>query len=174
MTTEILEDYLDGALDASGVAGVERAIASDSATAALLGKLRRQRELRAAAYASYMPSASEASDLAARVMAEAHAPVGKIGPSRVRWLSGIAAALVLMAGAFGVGRMTAPETRIPVAMPGETMTKTEYQVVYIDKAGDMQQHTFQTTEDRDAFIAEVETGGNTLVTVAEINPAGHM
>ncbi len=109
MMRSTLDEYLDEALDAVARAEVERALAQDPATGRLLAKMKAERALRTAAYASYMPTGEEAAALAARVFDEVAAPIGQVGNFRwIRWTAGVAAALVIAASAFGIGRVTAP------------------------------------------------------------------
>ena len=65
--------------------------------------------MRTATFASYMPTGEEAAALAARVLDEAAAPAGRVGHFHwIRWTAGVAAALAIAAGSFGMGRATAP------------------------------------------------------------------
>ena len=116
LTREMIEEYLDGALDAAGRSQVEQEVAGDPAAAKRLEGLKAQRALRAAAYASYAPTNYEAAALAHEVLEacerETHI-VGRISPLVwTRRIAGVAAAVMIAAIAFGAGRWTAPTQNV--------------------------------------------------------------
>jgi anti-sigma factor RsiW len=147
MMRQTIDEYLDGALDAQARAALEQTLARDPAAAGLAAAMRTERAVRAAAYESYAPSPAEASALAAQILAafedEAAAPVGKIAPASsgkwLRYVSGIAAGLVLIISAFAAGRMTAaPATPSVLASGGNPTAAERTRVVVLDPNNEAQ------------------------------------
>ena len=164
-----MDDYLDGALSAPDRLEVDALVAGDAEAARTLAAAKAQRALRAAAYESYAPTADESASLAGHILDACHnAPVGRIEFSYRRY-AGIAAALLIMAGIFFAGRFTAP-TQI-VNVPGPT--NIVYNVVYTENGATMLSE-FNTKEERDGFVAELETRGATGIAVADLTTFGHM
>jgi anti-sigma-K factor RskA len=150
-----LDEYLDGALSPDERAAVEAALRADAAAARRLELMQRERALRGAALAGYAPSSDEAEAAAVRIIAamedEAAAPVARIGPRRwIRYAGAVAAAVVVLAGAFAAGRMTAPvqiENRIAEG-------PTKYSVIYTDDQGETKTKAFDSELPAMAFMAE--------------------
>jgi anti-sigma factor RsiW len=135
---EMFDEYLDGALDRAGRAEVERCIAAEPAAAGLLAELKAQRAARVGVYNSYVPSPAEASAFAHRVLQacadEAHAPVGHIRPNHhwIRWTAGVAAGLIIAAGAFSAVRMSVAPQVVDKPIVTE---QTVYEVAVLDPRG---------------------------------------
>jgi len=162
-------------MDAASQRQLEAVVAADPAEARLLARMKSERALRAAAYDSYMPSAAESRDLTARIMAEAHAPVGRVGTwSQTRRWASVAAAIAVLVGTFAVGRMTAGTTGGTVAIDKSTAI---YRVVYVDRdgvrtvSGDLNGEQEMTN-----YVAAVKEDGNTVLAAdyAELIVAGSL
>ena len=164
MLVEKIEEYLDGGLDAAGRREVEAAVACDPKAARLMAACTSRRALRAATYETYMPTKHEAGALASQVMAAAYAPVGRIG-YWVRRGAAVAAAVVVVAGTFVAGRLTAsPQSQYV----DRVETRTVYEVAYKDINGDQSVSEFASAEERDAFVKKLDQQGGTVIQVAEI------
>jgi anti-sigma factor RsiW len=164
MLRERLDEYLDGGLEPADRRELEAMLAADLAAAGMLARMKAQRALRAAAFASYLPTAAESKALAQRVLAEAHdAPVGYIG-YWVRRGAAVAAAIVIVVGTFAAGRMTAsPAERVEV--------RTVYNVAYTDM-GEQRVVEFATMEERNDFVKELEQRGG--IEIAYLTPPGQL
>ena len=154
-----LDEYLDDALEPAARAHVEQLLASDPEAATLMERLRVERALRSAAFSQYTPSASEARSLATSMLAACHAhadaPAGRIGTWIKRSL-GVAAAVALVAGAFALGRASAPQ--VPSIanntvnnVPAPLAPPPAYYVLYNDESGDPQMKEFASLDDAMAF-----------------------
>ena len=133
-TRERLDEYLDGALDDAGRREIEALVAADPSAARLLSAMKSERALRNAAYASFNPTEYETSTLAHEVIAacedEAAHPIGHIGALVwTRRIAGVAAAIIIAAGAFAAGRASAPVT------VGPTASNTAFEAPLIDADG---------------------------------------
>lgn len=169
MLMQKMDDYLDGALSAPDRLEVDALVARDAAAARTLAAAKAQRALRSAAYESYAPTAAESASLAGHILDACHnAPVGRIELSYRRY-AGIAAAVLIMAGTFFAGRFTAP-TQI-VNVPGPT--NIVYNVVYTENGATMVSE-FNTKEERNSFVSELDTRGVPVVLVSDFNTPGHM
>jgi len=178
MERQTIDEYLDGTLNAAARNELERAVVQDPATAKLLSQMKADRALRSAVYASYAPSAAEASALAASALAacadEAAAPVGKIGPrSWIRWGSAIAAGLALVVGAYDFGRMSAPVQTVEKVINVEV---PNYSVVVLAENGTPQEERkFASLDSRNTFVSDLmqrgatarEAGNSMVVSLAE-------
>jgi anti-sigma factor RsiW len=169
MLREKLDEYLDEGLDPAQRREVEALLASDPAAAAMLGRMKAQRALRAAAYESYLPTRLEAKTLADRVLVALYdTPAGHIG----YWLrhgAAVAAAVAILTGVFAMGRMTAPLRQVPVVE-----TRVEYNVVWFDAGGVQQVQSFATQQERNKYLQQLEQQGVTGVAVADILTPGHL
>ncbi len=169
------EDYLDGALDDAGRREVEAQVGGDARAARILAGVKSSRALRSRAMASYAPGAEEAAGQAAKLLAmceqESLAPVAKIGPDVKRWAA-VAAAVVVIAGAFMAGRTTAPVQTATVfkTAPGET--HTVYNVAYTDPTGVFQVRSFDTLAEYNGFVTDLQEHGATGLAVAEYTSNG--
>jgi hypothetical protein len=79
----------------------------------------------------------------------------------------VAAAIVIVAGVFTAGRMTAspqPVARVEIV----------YNVVYTDLNGQQGIKEFATIDERNSFVNELEQRGITGIAVAEVTTPGHM
>jgi len=149
-----LEEYLDDALAPDQRQVLEADLARDPAASRLLMRLKSERAVRTAAYESYMPTQAESSRFAAKVMMTATAPVGFVGP-RWRRMLNVAAGFIILAGTFAVGYMSANARTVEVPT---TVVQTEYSVVATD-GFETKESVFQTVEERNAFIKNVEQRG---------------
>ncbi len=160
MIRQKLDEYLDDALEPAARAQLEKLLASDPTAASLLQHMKSERALRSAAFSEYAPTALETHSLAASMLAVCHAqadaPVGRIGIWIKRSL-GVAAAVALVAGAFALGRASAPQA--PIAAnntPASSATAGAYYVLYNDEAGDPQMKEFTSVDD--AMVFQKQTG----------------
>jgi anti-sigma factor RsiW len=186
---EMIDHYLDGALDVAGREGVERAIAQDPAAARLLTQMKAERAVRRAAYDSYAPSPLEAAAATSQFLAacraeaadDAPAPAGRIGPPRP-WFwraAGVAAVLALTAGAYGLGRSQSP---VQVVEKAVEVAKPEFQVVYLENGTPQEVRTFASADDRDRYIQQIlsQRGGTIelrnsgVIAVASLADRGDM
>ena len=172
MLREMIDNYLDGALDASARSEVEKALLQDAAAKGLLAKIKSERAIRAAAYESYMPDGREAAALATRIMAacddQALAPVGRVG--NWRRYAAVAAMVAIAAGSFAMGRGTAPVT--VVEAPADT--KTVYNLAYTDGTGSPQVQVFDTLEERDRSFVDQLKQRSGFAQLADFASPGHM
>jgi anti-sigma factor RsiW len=166
MMRQKMDEYLDGAPDPTGRQDVENALARDPEVAALLAKMKRERALRGAVYASYTPSSQEAAGFAAQLMDACHdealQPVGRIGHGALYWtrrIAGVAAAIMIAAGAFAAGRVTAPQTATgpsPVATGSLAERPARYSVHLADRFGYVQDLVFDNADAKDAYVSRWE------------------
>jgi anti-sigma factor RsiW len=154
MMRNMLDAYLDGELQASEKAALEQSLATDTALAALLAKIKGERALRQAAFATYQPAAGEAAQFAARFLAAARrsGPVGYVGPW-IRQAAAVAAVLVLVGGGFAAGRMSGTGRGSPVAQGVKPDAAVIYRVMYVDPNGDLQVPEFSSVDEANEFIA---------------------
>lgn len=171
MLRDRIDAYLDGSLDPAGVAELQATLRQDPAADKLLSHMKAERALRAAAYASYQPTAQESAVLAAKMLEDAHyAPVGRIG-YWIRHGAAVAAAVIVVAGSFGAGQMMAPTKYITTKQPIEN---TVYSVVVADAKGEITQSAdLRTTEERDVYIRQRFDASHGL-TPADLEKPGHM
>jgi anti-sigma factor RsiW len=167
---EKLEAYLDDGLSPAERQEVEALVASDPRAAKMLAAAKAQRSLRAAAYASYLPTRAEASAMAAQFMDRAYAPVGRVGIWLRRSLTA-AAAIAILVGTFAIGRTTAPTKTQYV---DHDVNHYYYNVVYTDSNGIQWMRDFASADERDKFVKELETGGATGIAVADLTLPGHL
>ena len=168
------DEYLDGTMDAGSQRALEAAIAANPAEARLLARMKSERALRSAAYDSYMPSAAESREVTSQLMAEAYAPVGRVGAwsQTRRWVS-VAAAVAVLIGTFAAGRMT-------TGTPGTTTESGKqvvYRVVYQDRDGVRTVSSDLESEDEmKAYVAMLQQNGATIVQAdyADLIVAGNM
>lgn len=159
------EEYLDGGLDEAGRRDVEKQVNADPRAAGVLAALKSHRALRAAAYESYQPTAGESHVLAARMIAdfqdEEQRPLWRITPE-VRRLAAVAAAVVLVAGAFMAGRTTAPvKTMMGPSQIQETGNQDvgQYSVAYKDESGNWQVTECRSQTEAADFIDSLRQQG---------------
>ena len=164
MIRQKLDEYLDDALEPAARAHLEKLLASDPAAATLLERMKVERTLRSAAFSQYTPDAGEAQSLAASMLAACHAhadaPAGRIGIWIKRSL-GVAAAVALVAGAFALGRASAPQT--PSVASNTANNAPAYYVLYNDESGEPQMKDFTSLDDAMAFQKQT---GHTSVELA--------
>jgi len=166
MMRERLDEYLDGGLDSAARREVEALVASDPAASGMLARMKAQRALRGAAWASYLPTAAESKALAERVLAEAYdAPAGHIG-YWVRRGAAVAAAALIVVGTFAAGRMS-----VTPQIVKQVETQTVYQVAYTEM-GEPQVREFATMQERDNFVQDLEQRGGTEI--AYLTPPGQL
>jgi anti-sigma factor RsiW len=161
-TRRRIDEYLDGSLDAASQRTLEAAIAADPAQARLLARMKSERALRTAAYASYMPSAAESRELTAQFMAAAYAPVGRVGvwSNARRWVA-VAASVAVLIGTFAAGRMTAGTAGTTLAAASANPV---YRVVYLDRDGVRTVSGDLKTEDEmKDYVAALQKDGNTVL-----------
>jgi len=177
MKRQAIEEYLDGALDAASRSSVEKAVAQDAQAGRMLADCQAERALREAVYASYAPSKQEASAFAAQVMAacedDAAQPVGRIGVwTWTRRLTGIAAAVVVMAGMFVAGRSTAP-TKV-VEVQGPEVVRTITKVVKIGQGDTFVARDFSPSEadEMNNFI-NGDTNGSSNMATLDLSTSGY-
>jgi anti-sigma factor RsiW len=154
----ILDDYLDGAMEAGERAALERQIAADPIAAQQLAAMKQERALRAAAYASFEPSQAEAHELASSMMntLAGHKPAGYVGVW-VRRTLGVAAALGIVVGSFAMGRMTGtPETKIVQQQVTKTETQVVYRVVYFGDDGAKEVREFAGLDEANDFVNKLD------------------
>jgi hypothetical protein len=170
MNRQTLEEYIDGELTPPEVAAVQ----ADPASVKLLVRARKERALRSAVYAGYQPSPTEAQALASKVLSacaeEAHAPLGSIGIQSigpwVRRASAIAAVLALVIGGFAAGRISAP-TPPPTAPSVATAQPAEIiRVLYNDDAGETAMKEFDSMDEANGFMKEMNARHAEPVVVA--------
>jgi anti-sigma factor RsiW len=173
-TRKLLDQYLDGALAAGERGAVEQALASDGRAAAMLAQLRGERAARAAALAGYLPTEAEARGHAEAFMelarSGAEAPAGRIRHwNWARRLTAVAAAAVLVIGAFAAGRITAPAAPRNGAEVATALPDRPYTVVYWNAMGEPLVRQFGNSADVDAFVMDLEArqGGE----VASVTPS---
>ena len=149
-----LEEYLDGELAPGQIALVEQELRVNAGAANLLERMRRERALRGAALATFMPRPGEVTAMVQRLEGkfdEASAPVAKIGGGR-QWLirsAAVAAMLVIAAGAFWAGRATTGGGNgVPVA-------SVPYVVHVVSSDGVVTTHEFPS-------LAEAKTFAQTI------------
>ena len=119
-----------------------------------------------AAYDSYMPTKHEAASLAAQMMAQAHAPVGRIGP----WLrrgAAVAAGLIVVIGSFALGQAS-----VEPKVVDRVEVRTIYNVAYLDNAGVQRVAEFDSEEKRDMAVEKLENKGFEVLQLAESTTAG--
>ncbi len=154
MIRQRLDDYLDDVLEPAARAQVEQLLATDSAASSLLARMQSERALRAATLSQYAPTAGEAQSLAASMLATCHAhadaPVGRIGIWIKRSL-GVAAAVAVVAGAFALGRASAPQTPAIANNAVNNAPNPSYYVLYNDETGDPQMKEFTSLDDAMSF-----------------------
>ena len=168
------DEYLDGTMDAGSQRALEAAVAADPVQARLLTRMKSERALRAAAYDSYIPSATESRILAAQVMSEAYAPVGRVGAwSQVRRWATVAAAVAVLIGTFAAGRITASASNSNT----DGTKQAIYRVVYMDRDGVRSlSGDIESEDDMKAYIAALKNEGATIVQAdyADLIVAGNM
>jgi anti-sigma factor RsiW len=151
MIRQKLDEYLDDALEPAARAHVEQLLASDPTAATLLERMKVERALRTAAFSQYAPDAGEARSLAASMLAACHAhadaPAGRVGIWIKRSL-GVAAAVALVAGAFALGRASAPQA---ANIAAGNSSAAAYYVLYNDESGEPQMKDFTSLDDAMAF-----------------------
>jgi anti-sigma factor RsiW len=169
MLREKLDAYLDGALETAERQALETQLASDPAAARLLAGMKSERVLRTAAYASYLPTTGETMTLVKQTLTRAFdTPLGRIG----YWMrrgAAVAAALLIVAGTFTAGRMSASPKTYKVVE-----TQTVYNVSYTDLNGQLGVREFSTLEERNEFQKELQQRGITGIAVRELTIPGHM
>ena len=153
----ILQEYLDGELPPDRRSLIEQALRNDATAASLLTRLQTHMALRAAALQSYTPSAQEAAQLTHRILADLHAaqtaPLARIG-SWLRPLAAIAAVLLLAAGCFYAGRLTAsPNANLASTQPSDTRAWT---VVVQAVDGSVTTHEFASLEAAQKFAEDAQ------------------
>jgi anti-sigma factor RsiW len=156
----ILDAYLDGQLPDAQATAVRESALSDPQLRDLLGRLKSQHALRAAALASYEPDEATASALTAALLDQVSAPIGRIGIMKwTRQLGAVAAMLLIGAGAFLYGRSSAP-----VATTAATVVVRDHYVVQIvTSTGEATEHLFASKEDANDFVEEVKRQQNGTV-----------
>ncbi len=183
----VLDEYLDDGLSPTAKAQVEASLAADPVAARLLAATRADRATRAAAFACYLPSDSEAHAAAEALLAMARGeagPVGRIGYLPwVRRLSAVAAAALLMVGAFAIGRTTASVKLAPTPTPipanrvaMHVAPDNPYTVLYWNSLGEPQVRQFANSADVDLFVTDMESRqGGQLASVSQTtNPEESM
>lgn len=182
MTFEVLEQYLDGELNAEQRVAVERTAQSDPRVAAMLAQARTAREARAASLKAYEPTPDEAHTLATRILVQcANEPaiVGRVGNfGALKRIAAAIAIVALIGGAFGVGRLSAPVKTVEVVkqekvieyVPGET--KTIHRVVYMNNSGTTQTKEFADAAEATAYIQELQQRYDTSTMVANLDRPG--
>jgi anti-sigma factor RsiW len=161
MLRERMDEYLDGNLDAAAARDLEAVVAQDAGAAKLLSQVKAERALRTAAYDSYKPTRQEAAALSTRVLDDAyHTPLGRVG-YWIRHGSAVAAAVLVVAGSYLAGYMTAPrEARmreVRVLEPTHE-ARTVYKVVTTDARGQVTgvSDDLHSMEERDAYLGRWE------------------
>ncbi len=113
MDIKVLQEYLDGELSGQARAQVEAQVAGDPTLAALVNKLRQQRDMRRQVWESYLPAEEEAHHLAtdclAQLREQAYAPLkvsfASSGVGRELRRAALAAACLLIGvGGYVAGR----------------------------------------------------------------------
>jgi anti-sigma factor RsiW len=165
MTRLTIEQYLDGELTPAEAA----ALLADPASATLIQRAQSDRALRAAVYASYQPSPTEAQALSSKIMsacAEAeNAPVGYIG-RRIRYASAVAAVVALVIGGFMAGRITAPTPPQPTPAVATAQPTEIIRVLYNDDAGEPAMKEFDSSDEANSFMKEMNAHHAEPVVVA--------
>ncbi|MGN6370676.1 MAG: anti-sigma factor family protein [Phycisphaerae bacterium] len=168
MIRQKLDEYLDDALEHDARAQLEQILASDPATASLLQQMKAERAVRAAALDQYAPTPAEAHALSASILAACHAaahdaPAGRIGFWIKRTL-GVAAVLAITAGAFALGRASAPQPASPAGNLSaqssggpNAATPASCYVLYTDDGGLPQMKEFSSVDDAIAFQKQHES-----------------
>ena len=174
MLRESFEEYLDGELGSDDRLKVEAAVAGDPRAASLMAALKGHRALRAAAIESNAPSAGEARALASHVLAlceeQTNRPLWRITPT-VKRLAAVAAAVIVVAGAFMAGRTTAP---VQTLAGKSTVTEvTRYRVAYVDESGTVQVKECDNEADMAGYVASLEQHGVAGIQVADLT-SNHM
>jgi len=170
MLRERIDEYLDGLLNPAGVRELEATLATDPKAAKLLSQMKAERALRTAAYESYRPTPVEASTMAMRLMDEAyHTPVGRVG-HWIRHGSAVAAAVLVVAGSFLAGQMTAPMRVVTITQTPET--RVVYRGVIEESRGTRQvSNDLSTPEELDAYFKS--RGSPNAVVVGDVRGKGH-
>jgi anti-sigma factor RsiW len=139
---DMLDEYLDGQLAPQQMAQIDQELKTNAAAARLLGQMQRERAVRRSMLGGYEPAPADAAKLAATWLAEfaeaEASPIAQIGPRNwIKWMGAIAAALIVMAGGFAVGRGTAPQVAVVPVQPSAVAT---VKYVMPDVNGDMQEY----------------------------------
>jgi anti-sigma-K factor RskA len=182
MMRDMIDEYLDGALESAARADLERTLAADPAAAGLLKAMKAERATRAAAFASYAPAATEASAFAAQLLQacadDAAAPIAHIGPRHwTRWVAGVAAALIVAAAAFSAGRMSAGP-QVVVQEKLVPIEKNTYVVTTVDSRGGLSvaisPHLTDPKEGEDFIRQHLPANNSTAVADADYIRPGHL
>jgi anti-sigma factor RsiW len=144
---DLLDEYLDGQLAPAQMAQIDQALKADAVAAALLAQMQRQRAVRRNVFAAYEPTPADAAKLSTLWLADFAAaeasPIAHIGPRHFfRWAGAVAAALIVMAGGFVLGRGTAPAApTVAIAPPPAVQTIAAVKYLAPDVNGDMQEYS---------------------------------
>ncbi|HWE96984.1 MAG TPA: hypothetical protein VG269_23685 [Tepidisphaeraceae bacterium] len=133
---EMLEAYLDDALSASEVVGLDRRLVTEPALAAAMQTMRGRRAVRLALFKSHEPDEASAEKLAELVIASAHRSAWHRKVARVSRVVGMLAACMLVGFAAGwMGRGHGPAA--PMAAGGPHPAKAEgHLVAHVPKPGE--------------------------------------
>lgn len=160
MNVQQLEEYLDGALSPAEAAAVEQAARSDTQVAAQMAALRRQRQLRAMALASYMPSPDDSAAIATRVLRHidenAGAPIASL--VFLRRAAAVAAVLTIAMLSFWAGRQSGANA---IATTAPTVQR-EW-IVPSNIEGEEQRRVFANAEDAKRYADEVSREQDTTI-----------
>lgn len=130
-TINILEEYLDGALDAGRERDLLERLRREPALAVELAELKEARALRGSVFASHEPSQSEVDRFVSSITQKLHAPRPR--PLVIRLFRPIAAAAACVALGFAGGYLMRPASTAVTSVPGAA--PDTYQVAITDDTG---------------------------------------
>ncbi len=175
-TRQLLDEYLDNELSPAQRAEIEALLRQNPNASALAEKMKRERALRLAALAAFNPATDDAEAAAVRMIGSmqdaANSPVARIGPSV--WLKRfgtIAAGLIILAGAFTVGRITAPET-VRTFEITHVIDRTTHLVTYTAD-GEHKTQSFASATEAQEFVEQLELKHAIGTALASIDQPGN-
>jgi hypothetical protein len=153
---DLLEEYLDGALDAPSIIAIRQRLVLDSGLATAFESVRRERAIRANFFAALEPDEAAVDLFASRISKAIAAPTGQ--RVYLKRLAAIAACIALsFAGGYGFrGASAVKGTAISSHPIPESKHAKEYQVALVDGEDQVKAiQTFDSREKADEFTKDL-------------------